>query len=192
MALIREKIRRHKYGVLRHIDDAEKRRETYQNQDHEAILCQAEDICRMARRLIERIRSVISAGEPDLKRDSIRVLQESGYLTASDQEPQIENISCFQIPTTEILYYEGMCRELSEPLLYICFYDGIPEAGKSAVIIFYPEDLLKHEKKALYYLMETIFQKEGILTAVRQRNLEEMKYGIGICMRDYIGRLLME
>lgn len=195
VAQIREKIRRHKYRVLRHIDDAEKRRETYQNGDHETILHQAEEISRMAWRLIEGIRFVTVKGRLDDKNGGLRALKEQGIFPGMEEMLQMKKESCFQIPMTPVLYYEGTVSGLEAPVLKVLLCErepGAPQEPDTAVVVCYPEELSKHEKRALYSLIEMMFQKDGILNAVCERDLEEMKYGMGICMRDYLGRFLME
>lgn len=197
--LIREKIRRHKYGVLRRIDENAKKKNSYQNGDHEKILLQVNDICQMALKIIEGFRFVNCKMEVNMKIDGMHTLQSYHFLREEGLVPQVEKESQFIIPTTSIMYYEGECKNLPHPVIFVHLYERSFEEGlsereywDSAVMLFYSEDIKKHERKALHHIVEMILQEGELLNAIWHENAEEVKYWIGLCIRNYLSMLLQE
>lgn len=195
--LIREKIRRHKYGLLRRIDETEKKHELYQNGNHEKILAQVADICQMSLKIITGFRFVHCREKMELRNDGMRLLQSYRYFREEGLVPRIEKISQFLIPMTSIMYYEGECRELLYPAVFVQVYDTGAEESEgssfhSAVMVFYSKELKQHEKKALFSMVEAMLQEEKLLRAIEQKDADEVKYWLGLRMRDYVDRLLQE
>lgn len=195
--LIREKILRHKHNMLRHIDETERGKGKYQNTDNEAVIAQVNEVCQMVLDMISNFQFYTGGGERSLKDIVESILHSDLSVGINDSRLEIIKDSQFVIPTTSITYYEGECKGLKCPRICSVYEDkkSINASGGNwniAIIVLYPEDLRKHNKKALNFLVEEIVQDERFLRYICQKDIEEIKNCIGFYMRQYLSRALKE
>lgn len=193
--LIKEKIRRHKHRMLRHIDQEEQAEGVLLNEDNEAVLTQLGLVCRMSLDISDAFRLVITAREEGVLRELVRTLGEYDWFREEDL--RMDKDSCFLLPTTEAAYCEGVCETLTHPLILAYRFDGdrlptLPtgDCYAAALVVLYPGDLEQCQRKALRHLISAIIQDRRLIDCVMAGSSEGIRNWISFQTREYVRQLV--
>lgn len=181
LLLIREKIQRHKHNMLKKIDLREK--ENRKNDKNDKVLQDVKKISTLAVHIINNFK-IIEYPECQNTRKEI----DSSLKIFQNNMEQIELLKdyAFTIPTTNVIFYEGIYKNMEKPYLFLHKYQGF----QYVIVMTYSDDMESCEKKVLRYLIQCIIEDIDFVGSLNKENKESIVNWIGGQIINYLKEII--
>ena len=180
---IREKVKRHKHGQLLRIDQGERRREIFLNDNNEEILRRITAVGQMGLTLMHSFRILRMASYGNLSSDIQRALTGYRFFREGGMPAITEKGAGFVIPDTGTNYYEGICSSLPHAVMLVIRY----EDDTSAIAVLYPKELSGEEGRLMRHLVECIIEDRMVTGWIDEAVSDDLLPEIGEKIRNWIG-----
>ena len=191
--LVKEKVRRHKHGQLRRIDEGRRYRTAYKNDDSVSVLERAQSASAAGLELLWRF-GYHTAGAGSVS-DAIRqVLGQNGPVWGAVEPHEVQTVSEFLLPLTSTIFYEGICPSIDGVAIFAL--RGSWDDADSAIAFVYSEALEKPKKRLLRFLIEHIIEgadfNECLRSDLARDGSDNVRGWLGFRIREYLEQIVSE
>ena len=175
LAMVKEKIRRHKHKTLRKIEEREKNADRWEKMNGMFALARLNQFTQNSMKLIENF-TILSFNGNETKEQIMgkinEICQKCGFdisIKAFDEQENIQKMkeSYFVIPSTQVSYFEYFSNEVKEVLLLVCHFKGMEvydwnsqERIKAMVVMIYPEEIDDVKREVITNITDLIIEDE--------------------------------
>lgn len=199
LILVQEKIKRHKYKILKKINRAQ----AALKENHYVAMRNAYQLMEWSLDIIDHFR-IYEVGELGYEKDfvinQLNTLKSMGVeLSGQELEDYMSekgNVGRFVIPLTQICYSECYLKSISKPIMFMYrlktkqkFMD-MPWLVSHIICFFYPSDLNQLQERFLRNFSSQIIEDGDILKTIEAGEASEIQQIFASRLRKYIRELL--
>lgn len=203
LALVKEKIRRHKHKTLRRIEERGKDAERWEKMNGMLALARLNQFTQQAMKIIENF-TILSfskdASEEDVVDKIGEICKNCGFELVREQNEINQGKSMesyFVIPATKVSYFEYFSKDVKEVMLMVCYFKGeevydwnSEEMIKSMVVMVYPEEVNDLEREIINNITDLIIEDSNMIDLIEKGDKDGICQSLSFQFMEYIKHIM--
>ncbi|MDD4369957.1 MAG: transcription antiterminator [Anaerostipes sp.] len=192
---VREELKRHKYKTLRKITVKEKeKRQIEKGSDIENIITM-KNMLDTALDMVEHFQIITKEKSETPIKDLEYILEAVEECEIKDEVNKVQDgKKYFQIPTTELVYFEMKHEVNTKPRIFVCHFEKPQylegeETYHDVIYVLYSSQLQEYEKSLLNHLVGAMVDDTDLQNAILSKNVEGVKQWLGYQIKQYMAEL---
>lgn len=203
LAMVKEKIRRHKHKTLRRIEERERDADRWEKMNGMLALARLNQFTQQAMKIIENF--TILSFVKDVSKEEVvnkvgEICKNCGFeLTREQTEINSKRSmeSYFVIPATKVSYFEYFSKDVKEVMLMVCHFKGeevfdwnSQEMIKAMVVMIYPEEVNDLEREVINNITDLIIEDANMIHLIEDGDKDGICQSLSFQFMEHIKRIM--
>lgn len=203
LAMVKEKIRRHKHKTLRRIEEREKDAERWEKMNGMLALARLNQFTQQAMKIIENF-TILSFSKDASKEDVVdkvgEICKNCGFELIREQNEENQRKpmeSYFVIPSTKVSYFEYFSKDVKEVMLMVCHFEGeevydwnSEEMIKAMVVMVYPEEVNDLEREIINNITDLIIEDTNMINLIEKGDKDGICQSLSFQFMEHIKHII--
>lgn len=201
LALVKEKIRRHKHRMLKRIEEREKNSKRWEAMDGFLALSQLNRFTEYSMNLLADFKVLRVSKEITQERLYEKISRWTAQIGLNISKDELDayykskNVrECyFVIPATRVSYFECFLSSIDKPALLVCYFGGeevedwqSEEKISAMAVLFYPKQMDSLEREFIGSITDLIIEDANMIQMVEQGDEEGIKQCLSFQFLEHI------